>query len=207
MGSTVNSWLVKKYGPSRASVRRLIQKYVTDTEGGQLRSQALREIFRVYWDVDVGMYSMGGCFRPLQFGRNTTIGRYTSLAVTAFAATDNHPMEWKSTHGLFFNPLLGEVSKPWEFSKLTIGNDVWMGHNSIIMPGVASVGDGAVIAAGAVVNKNVPPYAVVVGNPARVVRYRFEPPIIERLLAEKWWEKELEEIRPRLSEFTRRYLG
>jgi virginiamycin A acetyltransferase len=65
------------------------------------------------------------------------------------------------------------------------------------------VADGAVVAAGAVVNKDVPPYAVVVGNPARVVRYRFDQATIERLLAEKWWEQDLETIRQNLGEYTR----
>ena len=80
------------------------------------------------------------------------------------------------------------------------------GHNSIIMPGVGRIGDGAVVAAGAVVNKEVPPYAVVVGNPARVVRYRFDPETIERLLAEKWWEKDIDEIGPNFSDYSRAYV-
>ena len=73
------------------------------------------------------------------------------------------------------------------------------------MPSVGTIGDGAVVAAGAVVNKEVPPYAVVVGNPARIVRYRFDPATIERLLAEKWWEKSIEEIRPDAGEYSRAY--
>lgn len=148
------------------------------------------------------MYTHGGCFRPFSFGRNTSIGRYSSIAATAFAATDNHPMHYKSTHGFFFNPALGVVEKEWDFSPLSIGNDVWLGHNSIIMPGVSSVGDGAVVAAGAVVNKDVPPYAVVVGNPARIVRYRFTADTIARLLTERWWERDLDEVRLELDHYT-----
>lgn len=197
-------WLIRRYGTSRGVVRRFILKYVTDREGGENFSTTLREIFRVHHGVDVGLYTMG-CFRPFAFGRSTTIGRYTSVAVTAFGATDNHPMEHKSMHGFFFNPELGVIDTPWSFSPLSIGNDVWLGHNSIIMPGVETIGDGAVVAAGAVVNKNVPPYAVVVGNPARVVRFRFEPDVIEQLLAERWWEQDLDALRGRLDEFTRPY--
>jgi serine acetyltransferase len=84
---------------------------------------------------------------------------------------------------------------------LKIGNDVWLGHNSIIMPNVKEIGTGAVIGAGAVVNKDVPPYAVVVGNPARVVKYRFEKCVIEELLKSKWWEKSIEELKPHIREF------
>jgi serine acetyltransferase len=71
------------------------------------------------------------------------------------------------------------------------------------MPGVSRVGDGAVIAAGAVVNKEVPPYAVVVGNPARVVRFRFSAPTIARLLASRWWEKSIQEIVPDIQQYVR----
>ena len=204
---STNDWLVRRYGSSRGSIRRLIQKYVTDNEGGQNYSTSLREIFRLYYGVDVGMYTMGGCFIPYAFGRNTTIGRYTAIALSAFAATDNHPMHYKSMHGFFFNPELGVVDTGLDSRPLDIGNDVWLGHNSIIMPEVATIGDGAVVAAGAVVNKNVPPYAVVVGNPARVVRYRFAPEVIDQLLAERWWDKDLSELKNHLDEFTQAFGG
>jgi virginiamycin A acetyltransferase len=198
--------LVRLYGSSRASVRRLIVKLIIDTEGGEFYSTTLREIFRVHHGVDIGMYTYGGCFRPYAFGRSTTIGRYTSVAATAFAATDNHPMGYKSMHGFFFNPKLGLVDREWEYSKLTIGSDVWLGHNSIILPQVDTIGHGAVVGAGAIVCRDVPPYAVVVGNPGRVVRYRFDPPTIEQLLAERWWEQDIGEIRPHLDEYAREYL-
>jgi virginiamycin A acetyltransferase len=204
---STNDWLVRRYGSSRGFIRRLIQKYVTDNEGGQNYSTSLRGIFRLYYGVDVGMYTMGGCFIPYAFGRNTTIGRYTAIALSAFAATDNHPMHYKSMHGFFFNPELGVVDTGLDSRPLDIGNDVWLGHNSIIMPEVATIGDGAVVAAGAVVNKNVPPYAVVVGNPARVVRYRFAPEVIDQLLAERWWDKDLSELKNHLDEFTQAFGG
>lgn len=197
--------VVALYGRSSGSIRQLIVKIVRRREGGEMFSPTLREIFRAHHGVDIGMYTHGGCFRPFAFGRNTSIGRYTSVAATAFAATDNHPMHYKSMHGFFFNPELGVVDRAWSFSPLMIGNDVWLGHNSIIMPGVNSVGDGAVVAAGAVVNKDVPPYAVVVGNPARLVRYRFDPATIERLVQEKWWERDIRDIRLELDEYTSSY--
>lgn len=68
-----------------------------------------------------------------------------------------------------------------------IGNDVWIGYKATVMPGV-SIGDGAIIASKAVVTRNVPPYAIVGGNPATVLRYRFSPSEIERLLEIKWWD-------------------
>lgn len=198
--------LVRRYGNSRGAIKQILLKLVRNREGGEMYSSTLREIFRVHYGVEIGMYTHGGCFHPFSFGKRTTIGRYTSVAATAFAATDNHPMHYKSMHGFFFNPELGVVRTDWTFSPLVIGNDVWLGHNSIIMPGVESIGDGAVVAAGAVVNKNVPPYGVVVGNPARLVRYRFDSATIELLLREKWWEKDIDDIKGTdLGEFTRDY--
>lgn len=81
-----------------------------------------------------------------------------------------------------------------------IGNDVWIGTRALIMSGV-EIGDGSVIGMGAVVNKNIPPYAIVVGNPARIVDYRFKPEIIEKLIKIKWWNWPDTIIKERLSDF------
>ena len=79
------------------------------------------------------------------------------------------------------------------FQAVTIGSDVWTGHNVNVMPGV-SIGDGAVVGAGSVVTKDVPPFAVVVGAPATVQRLRFSEKIVERMLRLRWWDLELEEL-------------
>ncbi len=70
---------------------------------------------------------------------------------------------------------------------VSIGNDVWIGRNAVIMQGV-TIGDGAVIGANAVVAKDIPPYAIAVGNPVRIIRYRFDPKTIDALLRIKWWD-------------------
>lgn len=74
-----------------------------------------------------------------------------------------------------------------------IGNDVWIGQNAVILPGV-HIGDGAIIGANSVVGSNVEPYTLVAGNPARVIRKRFDDELIGYLLAFKWWDKSIEEI-------------
>jgi virginiamycin A acetyltransferase len=192
-------WL---YGQNRGTARRAALKLATTAEGGEFLSPTLREILRRFHGVDIGLYTHGGCFVPHAFGPRTTIGRYSSIARTAFAATLNHPMDHKSQHGYFFNPHLGYATEERQYSPLNIGSDVWLGHNSIIQPSVASVGDGAVVGAGAVVFKDVPPYAVVVGNPGRVVRYRFSPQTIERLLGEQWWTADIDELSKDIGAFT-----
>jgi acetyltransferase-like isoleucine patch superfamily enzyme len=188
------------YGVPR--LRGLVVRAARRLEGGEFRSPTLREIFARYWGVEIGLYSHGACFQPWMVDPATTIGRYCSIADGARILNHNHPLDFKSTSGLFFNPDFG-VTDRWhvEFRPKTVGNDVWIGANAVILPEVRSVGDGAVIGAGAVVNRDVPPYAVVLGNPGRVVKYRFDEETITRLLAEKWWERDLDDLADQLGEF------
>lgn len=81
-----------------------------------------------------------------------------------------------------------------------MGNDVWVGCNSVLISGV-KVGDGAIIGAGAVVTKDIPPYAIVVGVPARVIKYRFDEEVRERLLQIKWWNWDDEKIKRNIGFF------
>lgn len=196
--------LVRLYARNNIRLRRFILKLANRFDGGEFCSETLREIFRRYHKVEIGMYTHGGCFVPGQIDRYTTIGRYCSIARTMRAMNRNHPMGFKSMHAFFFNPKLGICDNDIvEHVPLTIGNDVWIGHNALIHPHVRSIGDGAVIGAGAVVNKDVPPYAVVVGNPARIVRYRFSREVIDQLLASKWWEKPIGELKSEIKDFQR----
>ena len=78
--------------------------------------------------------------------------------------------------------------------QLVIGNDVWVGKHVMFLAGIV-VGDGAVVGAGSVVTKNVPPYAVVAGNPARSIRYRFDEASIAQLLRSKWWDLPLDSLK------------
>jgi acyl carrier protein len=82
---------------------------------------------------------------------------------------------------------------------------VFIGHNATILAGVDSIGNGAYIGACSLVNENVPPYAVIVGNPARIVKYRFSTEIIESLEKSKWWEKSIDDLLPDISEFQKSY--
>ncbi len=186
----------------KVKLRRFILNRIKSVEGGEYYSPTLRKIFLEYYGVEIGIHTHGGCFVPGNYDHHTKIGRYCSIAMTSRAMNRNHPMEYKSMHAYFFNPKLGMCSKDTvEYVPLSIGNDVWIGHNAIIMPNVTSIGDGAVVGAGAVVNKEVPPYGVVVGNPGRVVRYRFSEERIQELLAEKWWEKDIDELKGSIEDF------
>ncbi|CAK0751961.1 CatB-related O-acetyltransferase [uncultured Gammaproteobacteria bacterium] len=135
------------------------------------------------------------------FIARATIGAYCSIGARTSINPFNHPTSWLSTHEFQYHANSYNWVEEWnDFARLertpdmfeatTIGNDVWMGHNVNVMPGV-KVGDGAVIGAGSVVTRDVPPFAIVAGVPAVVKKYRFSAEIIERLLAVRWWDLDL----------------
>jgi virginiamycin A acetyltransferase len=174
-------------------LRKLIVYLVRKLENDEFYSTTLRRIYNKYLFVDIGMYTGRYLFNSID--PHTTIGRYCSIAYGVRIINHNHPIDWRSTHPFFFNSNLS-FSKidHTKYIPITIGHDVWIGHNAIITPNVTKIGTGSIVAAGAVVTKDIPPYAIVVGNPARIVRYRFPQKVIDFLLTSKWWEKSINEI-------------
>ena len=206
MTKTLNNMLYKFYRVKSATIKRLIRKIVCRLEGGEYHSITLRRIMKDYHNVEVGMYSHGGCFEIGCVEPFSKFGRYCSIARSARIVTINHPMRTKSTHSFFWQSVTKICEKDLhEWSPINIENDVWIGHGAIVLPNVSRIGNGAVIAAGAIVNKDVPPYAIVVGNPARIVRYRFSEEVIKELLESKWWEKDIEELMPNLDDYQQDY--
>jgi acetyltransferase-like isoleucine patch superfamily enzyme len=121
------------------------------------------------------------------------IGNFCSIAEgVGILAKVEHPTDLPSTFP--FRTVLFDRTKFMGFNHdavargpITIGHDVWIGFNAIILSGV-EIGTGAVVGAGAIVTRDVPPYAIVAGNPAKVIRYRFDEELIKGLLASEWWE-------------------
>ncbi|MBK9127278.1 MAG: CatB-related O-acetyltransferase [Phycisphaerales bacterium] len=195
-------WLHWFYRRRGRRWRDLVLTLVLRLEGGELYSPTLRRIFRDYHGLDIGLYSYG-CFDADRFPPGVTIGRYCSVAAGALVLNANHPLDRRSLHPFFYNPAHGLVTQLGiERVPVTIGHDVWLGRNAILTPGCRSVGNGAVIGAGAVVTRDVPAYAIVAGNPARVLRHRFDAETIAALEASRWWEHAIDELRSRLSEFS-----
>jgi acetyltransferase-like isoleucine patch superfamily enzyme len=137
---------------------------------------------------------------------NVEIGRYTSIGEDVQIGRHDHPTSWLSTspafyvHDLFrvgngflqaelyhkFLPVIPPGKQATQMKLTKIGHDVYIGHGAFIRPGI-TVGDGAIVAAHAVVVKDVPPYAVVAGNPAVIKKYRIPEELIEKTLKVQWW--------------------
>jgi len=146
------------------------------------------------YGYSIGAFSYG---RPKvrfpESGRGLTIGRYCSIAdrVEIFLG-GNHRVDWATTYP--FSALRGlwpgaPATEDYHASRgdVNIGHDVWLGSGALILSGV-TIGHGAVVAAAAVVTRDVPPYAIVGGNPARVIRRRFDDATIASLLEAAWWD-------------------
>lgn len=144
----------------------------------------------------------------------TTIGKFCSIAAMVRINPGNHPM-WRASQSHFtyrasayFDDTADEDAFfDWRRAHpVAIGHDVWIGHGAIILPG-RSVGNGAVVAAGAIVTRDVSPYSIVAGQPARVLRPRFETDIAARLQVLAWWDWSHEQLRGSLEDFRHLTVG
>jgi acetyltransferase-like isoleucine patch superfamily enzyme len=138
---------------------------------------------------------------------NATIGRFCCIGPEALVGLGRHPTrEFVSSHPAFYSTraqaqlTFVREQKFEEFRPVTIGHDVWIGARAIVLDG-ATIGDGAIVGAGAVVTGDVPPYAVVSGVPAKVVRYRFDEATIAAIQASRWWDLGLDVLRANADAF------
>ena len=128
---------------------------------------------------------------------DTVIGSFCSISSNVYIAPGNHPITWLTSSPAPYNPVIAslykerlgkEINQYNAKRKCVIGNDVWIGVNAIILQGI-TIGDGAIVGSNAVVTHDVPPYAIVAGVPAKIIRYRFDEEMIKDLLQIKWWNK------------------
>lgn len=172
---------------------------VTFPSGSVFEPPCSLKWMRAEYGFELGAFSYGvsGYFFACR------IGRYCSFGEAVQVGRHPHPLDFISSSPVFYQrsaDVLGvtrhaalpdEITRPSRRPTIpkvtTIGHDVYIGHGAFILPGV-TVGHGAVIGACAVVTKDVPPYAVVAGSPATIRKYRFDQPMIDRILESRWWE-------------------
>ncbi|WP_286438487.1 CatB-related O-acetyltransferase [Bacteroides acidifaciens] len=134
------------------------------------------------------------------------VGKFCSIANRVNIGLGNHTINYLSTSPIFtekyngtgFSWINKTIAPP--FKRTIIGNDVWIGFGAMVIGGV-KIGDGAIIGAGSIVTKDIPPFAIAVGSPAKVIKYRFSEETIEKILQNPWWNKSEKDLKQNIIEF------
>lgn len=194
--SVLSPLIVMAYG--FGSLRRLCIAIARRLECGEMHSKTLRRLLKEFHGVTVGPYSYGSCMVPGILPPGTLVGNYCSSAEGLRVFRRNHPIDFLSQHPFFYNSELGLIVQDAigriEDNPLSIGNDVWIGAGVTILPGCRSIGNGAIVGAGSVLTRDIPPFTIYVGNPARLIRDRFSPEIRDMIEKSCWWELSLSEL-------------
>ena len=173
---------------SKVSILSVIQDSVID------KNAAICSKTKFYRS-EIGKYSYIGrnCFVT-----DVSIGNFTSISSDCYIGGTSHPLDWVSTSSVVhkWDNILKKNFARNEFeifSKTTIGNDVWIGNGAMIRAGV-NIADGAVIGMGSIVTKDIGPYEIWGGNPAKFIRKRFDDETIKKLLESQWWNLSDEDV-------------
>lgn len=163
-----------------------------------------RYFFDTYTGIPVGKYTYG--YQYLNNNNIESIGAFCSIAEGQLVIPNDHRMDWITTSPIASLKQFSFTNKDYmseyisdEDRKVVIGNDVWIGARCIIFEGI-TIGDGAVIAAGSIIRKDVPPYAVV-GGVDKILKYRFDKDTVNKLLQIQWWNWDDEKIRRNIDLF------
>ncbi len=176
----------KKVLRGKSVLNSNVDKKATIYSGSQFQNSSIGRYSYVGYDCDIF---------------NCHIGAFCSIANEVIIGGAKHPLSWISTSPVFYNANggtgqhIGDLQEPYR-KQTVIGNDVWIGSRAIVLEGI-HIGNGAVIGSGAVVTKDVPDFAIVAGVPARILRYRFDEEIRQRLIESEWWnlgEEKLKEL-------------
>lgn len=174
-------------------IKYILSKFIKKTQIASVKKSTIHSSSKIEAGSNVSFsqfdrHSFCGYDCDIQFAK---VGSFTSIGHGVVIGGARHPMEWVGMSPVFYK---GRDSIKKKFARFelhppsvtTIGHDVWIGRSAIVLPGV-TIGNGAVIGAGSIVTKNVPSYAVVAGNPATLIRYRFSKELAFELEATQWW--------------------
>ncbi len=188
------------YFKSPSFLKKYIMRHILKKEGGQMYSSTLRAIFKKKYRVNIGYGSYGGCFNTdNNIPADVNIGNYCSIAKNIRIFRANHPKGLFTSHPLLYNPVAGYVKKDQlDRPPLFIGHDVWIGELAVILPNVKTIGNGAIVGAGSIVTKDVEPYTIVAGNPARVLGKRFSQAVQAEFEKSKWWNLKVDQLIPEI---------
>jgi virginiamycin A acetyltransferase len=179
-------------------LRKFVIRAAIKFEKGAFYSRIVRRILAQHHDVEVGLYSYGAILDPGVLPPGTKVGRYCSVGQELIVRRRNHPIGRLSQHPFFYNAglgyLLSDTIPSVAENPLTIGHDVWIGDRVTIVPGCRTIGNGAVIAAGAVVTRDVPSYTIVAGCPAVAKGERFCINIAQKIEKSQWWQLALADL-------------
>ena len=198
---------IESHGPSRTldlSCEPTLHDPVSISESELGRWTEVREDCRLQ-ESELGDYSYLMERVQLDYSH---VGKFANVASHARLGATNHPIHRPTAHHFTYRPAMYDLADEddefvfeWRADQpVAVGHDTWIGHSATVLPGV-SVGNGAVVAAGAVVTHDVEPYTVVAGVPAEPIDRRFSPEIAARLEATEWWHWEHETLGERLAEF------
>lgn len=167
-------------------------------EGGPLTSETMRTLLKNRHGVSVGRYSYGPVLVPGVMPPGSQVGRYCSVGRDLIVRRRDHPISRPFLHPYFYNSMFGLLNNDTIHDNvdnpLIMGHDIWIGDRVTILSGCTRIGNGAVLAAGAVINRDVEPYAIIGGVPGREIRRRFDDATIVQLEDSRWWERDIADL-------------
>lgn len=179
--------VLKIFNKSNLRIKKMIITLLVKFGEKEPWNEDIRQLFKECLGIQVG-YGTYGTFNIGDFPRGSVIGNYCSISSNVKCFAENHPIRAVSMHPLFYEKEFGlSVEDIRERTNLTVGHGCWIGYGVIITSGCCEIGNGAIVGAGAVVTKNIPPYAIVAGCPAKIIGYRFEEHEIMKIEQSKWW--------------------